>query len=83
MRRLRHDRREETARHVLTALDEREPHALAEIDAAEARLSGGTFGLCEACGWAIPLSRLRAVPVARLCIPCQATKERSRLLPRI
>ncbi len=48
---------------------------LAEIEAAEERLSMGTFGVCEACAQPIPLERLRALPTARLCATCEETVE--------
>ena len=44
--------------------------ALAEIDAAQARLEAGAFGLCEACRRPISLGRLRAAPTARRCGDC-------------
>jgi RNA polymerase-binding transcription factor DksA len=38
---------------------------LAEVDAALQRVGDGTYGVCEACGEAIPDERLEAVPAAR------------------
>jgi RNA polymerase-binding transcription factor DksA len=38
-----------------------------EVDAALARLDGGTFGICESCNQPINDERLRAVPFARFC----------------
>ena len=35
------------------------------------RMSLGTYGVCEACGKDIPLGRLRNLPHARFCVPCQ------------
>ena len=35
----------------------------------------GTFGICEECGKAISLERLRAIPYTRLCIPCKQVEE--------
>lgn len=60
---------------VMTELEHRELHELAEIDAAEARLESGVFGVCEACGKPIVRTRLRAVPTARLCLSCQSWQE--------
>ena len=49
----------------------RQAHAhLAEIDAAEARLSAGTYGVCTSCGAAVPPARLEARPTARTCVTC-------------
>ena len=40
---------------VLARLDGAERHLLDEIDAAQARLAAGTFGVCEGCGkWHAP-----------------------------
>ncbi len=43
---------------------------LAEVDAALARVEGGTYGTCERCGAAIGAARLEALPAARTCIGC-------------
>jgi RNA polymerase-binding transcription factor DksA len=45
--------------------------ALAEIEAALARLSGGRFGRCERCGGAISATRLTRMPQARYCMSCE------------
>lgn len=61
---------------LLARLEGRERHDLDEIQAAQARLETGSFGVCEDCGGAIPLLRLRAMPWARHCLGCQARDER-------
>ena len=43
---------------------------LTELDAALARVEGGTYGVCERCGLPIALARLEARPAARRCIAC-------------
>jgi DnaK suppressor protein len=43
---------------------------LADVDAALARREAGGYGVCEACGGAIPPERLAARPAARTCISC-------------
>ena len=43
-------------------------HRLEEVDAAEDRLDGGSYGRCEACGEAVAPARLEARPTARTCI---------------
>ena len=63
---------------VLSRLDTAERRLLGEIDAARARLAAGTFGVCERCGKAIPLRRLRALPAARLCVACEQAAERAK-----
>jgi DnaK suppressor protein len=60
---------------LLSQLEGRERHQLDEIEAASIRLESGTFGLCERCGRAIGLARLRAMPAARYCVGCQAREE--------
>jgi DnaK suppressor protein len=56
---------------VLEALD----RTVQQIDAALARLQAGRYGSCAECGDPIPLARLRAVPFATLCVPCQSRRE--------
>jgi RNA polymerase-binding transcription factor DksA len=45
--------------------------ALAEIEAALARLAAGRFGWCEQCAAAITIARLAEVPQARYCQACE------------
>ena len=45
--------------------------ALAEIEAALARLAAGRFGWCEQCGAAIAAARLAGIPQARYCPACE------------
>lgn len=45
--------------------------ALAEIEAALARLAAGRFGWCEQCGAAIATARLAETPQARYCTACE------------
>jgi DnaK suppressor protein len=59
----------------LAGQDKRE---LDEVAEALRRLGSGAYGICESCGNAIPLPRLRAMPAARFCLACQKTEE---LLP--
>lgn len=48
------------------------------IDEALDRLRSGDYGSCLACGEPIPPKRLRVLPWARYCVPCQ---EREGLRP--
>jgi DnaK suppressor protein len=41
------------------------------VDEALDRLDSGDYGICLACEEPIPVKRLRALPWARYCIPCQ------------
>lgn len=55
-------------------------HAVAELEAVRAarqRLEAGTYGQCAACGEAIELRRLEAVPTAIRCIRCQSLAEKA------
>lgn len=45
------------------------------IDEAIRRTKDGTYGKCAQCGGNIKVSRLTAVPHARLCIECKETEE--------
>jgi RNA polymerase-binding transcription factor DksA len=63
---------------VLERLEGRERHELGEIDAAQARLQGDMYGVCERCHQPIPLARLRALPAARRCAICQTQHEAGR-----
>lgn len=49
---------------------------LADIEHAEARLSSGSYGTCEACGKPIDPQRLAARPATRFCIDDQTSAER-------
>ncbi|HVX21742.1 MAG TPA: TraR/DksA C4-type zinc finger protein [Acidimicrobiales bacterium] len=44
--------------------------ALAEVEAAIARLADGTYGLCRRCGQPIAPDRLEAMPATQYCIAC-------------
>lgn len=41
-----------------------------DLATALARWDAGTYGVCEGCGRAIPLGRLRVRPMATLCVSC-------------
>jgi DnaK suppressor protein len=41
------------------------------IEEALDRLNHGDFGTCQGCEEPIPVKRLRAIPWARYCVPCQ------------
>jgi len=43
------------------------------VDEALDRLDSGDYGICLACEEPIPPKRLRALPWARYCVPCQET----------
>lgn len=60
---------------LLSKLEGQEKHELDDIVDALARLERGTYGLCQTCGRAIPLARLRAMPAASHCVGCQVGRE--------
>jgi DnaK suppressor protein len=43
------------------------------VDEALDRLTSGDYGICLGCEEPIPPKRLRALPWARYCVPCQET----------
>lgn len=49
---------------------------LDQVDRALAKISDGTYGVCESCGKSIEAARLRALPYASLCISCKRQEER-------
>ena len=57
-------------------LREREQGLLSKIDAALAKIDQGEYGDCVMCGEAIGLARLKARPVAELCIECKSEQEK-------
>ena len=57
-------------------LREREQGLLAKIDAALKKIESGEYGECRVCGEAIGVARLRARPVAELCIECKSEQEK-------
>jgi RNA polymerase-binding transcription factor DksA len=47
---------------------------LEDLDLAMARLSAGSYSLCEVCGTEIAPERLAARPAVRTCIGCAAAR---------
>lgn len=56
------------------ASNERE--ILYELEDALKKIDDGTFGSCEDCKGLIAKTRLKALPYAKLCLPCQEKKEK-------
>lgn len=48
---------------------------LARLARAQTRAREHRYGLCLACGEPVSLQRLRAMPEAELCLPCQSAQE--------
>lgn len=55
-----------------------EQKVIHRIDEAIEKVDAGTFGLCEVCGKKIAKVRLKAVPYAELCVPCQEDQEKKK-----
>jgi RNA polymerase-binding transcription factor DksA len=51
-------------------------NALADVDAALARIAAGSYGECIDCGEPIAAARLKAYPAATRCIDCQGAYEK-------
>lgn len=59
----------------LQKIGKREQYLLKKIELAIEKIKDGTFGDCENCGEPIGVARLRARPVAQLCIDCKTEQE--------
>jgi len=57
-------------------LRERERWLLDKIERSLEKIEQGSYGECESCGNEIGVGRLRARPVASLCIDCKEEQER-------
>lgn len=62
-------------RDFLLRLRDRESKLIVKIKEALERIENGSFGVCEECGEEISLKRLRARPMATLCIHCKHEQE--------
>ncbi len=65
-------------RDLANSLSEAERGRLASVEEALKRVDEGRYGLCSHCAKPIPLARLRVLPFARLCVPCQQGEEGGR-----
>ena len=59
------------------ALVQMQAQTLGNITAALARLGAGDYGICPECDEEIPEKRLRALPFATRCLPCQESAEQT------
>ncbi len=66
----------ESDRNFLLRIRDRERKLLVKIQEALKRIDEGTFGTCQQCGEEISESRLKARPVATLCVECKRLQER-------
>ena len=65
----------ESDRNATLRIRDRERKLISKIEAALQRIEDGIYGVCESCGEAIGVERLRARPVTTLCIQCKADQE--------
>jgi DnaK suppressor protein len=57
-------------------LGDRDRDKVQAIDEALSRVEDGSYGVCESCESDIAEARLEALPFTRLCVNCQADRER-------
>lgn len=62
---------------VQAALVDRASQELIQVNAALELLRDGRYGLCRDCGSFIGIARLRSLPFAQRCRPCQARLEQT------
>ena len=65
----------ESERNFALLMRERDRQTLAGIREALSRIESGEYGVCEECGEDIALARLKAQPMATLCVHCQSRRE--------
>ena len=68
---------EESIASTQLRLRDREKFLLNKIEEALSRMDEGVYGECFECGEEIAFLRLKARPVAELCIDCKQESERS------
>ena len=66
----------ETESILLLRMKERQSGLIGKIDEALKRIENGTYGTCMECEKEISEIRLKARPVATLCIKCKRKQER-------
>lgn len=62
-------------RYLLYDLSIAEKAELDAINAALTRIENKSFGVCGTCGKDISIDRLKAQPIAKLCIDCKTKEE--------
>ena len=62
-------------------LADKEQTIVHRIDAAIEKIEESTFGDCELCAKKISIVRLKVVPYAELCVPCQEKQEKGKRRP--
>ena len=67
---------EERDREISFILTARERGKVEAIQEALGRVDEGSYGICENCEAEIAPARLEALPFSRLCVSCQAEREK-------
>ncbi len=67
---------------VSVLLSLRDKDKLLAIDDALEKIQEGTYGECEECGEEIGAGRLKAMPLAKLCVSCQSRLEKEQASER-
>jgi DnaK suppressor protein len=67
------------SKNVMLAVSENESRQLALIDEAILRVDDKEYGDCQNCGNPVNPKRLKAIPWARYCLPCQELVEQGLL----
>jgi len=67
---------EERDREISFILTDREREKVQAIQEALERVDDGTYGMCDSCESEIAEARLAALPFTRLCVNCQAEREK-------
>ena len=60
------------------SLADAEQKVLNRINTAIEKIDANTFGICELCEKKITKARLKIVPYAELCVPCQEKQEKKK-----
>ena len=60
------------------SLADAEQKVLNRINSALEKIDANTFGICELCEKKITKARLKIVPYAELCVPCQEKQEKKK-----
>jgi len=63
---------------IAVAVAERLARQLAQLDRACVDFDAGRYGVCQDCEEPIPAARLKVLPFATRCVPCQASLENER-----
>lgn len=66
----------DTDHSLLFRIRGREAHLIKKINEALEQIDAGTYGICADCGEEINVERLKARPVAPLCIACKEEQEK-------